>query len=207
MKRGPDLQPRRFWTEADNQQLRELMAAGLSRRDVAASLGRSENAVRMQCRKLGLVFCRLRARARIAAAMADVWQSLEYRAKVGEAVAATWTDERRAKQSQMSRERQLWKHGHAALAPDTEARARQKAAASAAMRAMRSQALAWCPMEYRDDYRFLQKSGGYRAAEARVIIEAQIATDLELYAKTGRLPQSRRSQSSPNVAQSMTPRD
>jgi len=201
MTRSLPFQPSRRWTDADNDRLRALVADGLSRREVAASLGRSENAVRMQCRKLGLSFCRLRARARIAAAMADVWQSLEYRAKVGEAVAATWTDERRAKQSQMSRERQLWKHGHAALAPDTEARARQKAAASAAMKEMRKDALAWCPLEYRDDYRFLQKAAGYRAAEARAIIKAQIATDIELYARTGQLPQSRRRQaSSPKVA-------
>lgn len=52
--------------------------------------------------------------------------------------------------------------------------------------------LAWCPMEYRDDYRRLKEVDLISAPEARRMIEAQIARDLERYAATGVLPQATR---------------
>ncbi len=54
--------------------------------------------------------------------------------------------------------------------------------------------LAWCPVEYRDDYRRLVKWQGVKAAEARRMIETQIDKDAARYAATGVLPQSRRSE-------------
>lgn len=195
MTRGPDCLPRRAWTAADNEQLRALMAEGLSRRAVAAGLKRTENAVRMQCRKLGLQFCEATARARASAAVALMWQSSSYRAKVSAGISAAWTADRRARQADAARGRRLWEFGQAELAAGSEARRRQQQAAAKAMRALRKDALAWCPLEYRQDYRMLQRVGGYRAAEARALIEQQIASDLERYAATGQLPQAERQQS------------
>ncbi|SKB26974.1 hypothetical protein [Sphingopyxis flava] len=57
--------------------------------------------------------------------------------------------------------------------------------------------LAWCPVEYRDDYRRLVKSQGLKAAEARKVIEDQIAADAARFAATGVLPQSRRNEGAP----------
>lgn len=192
MKRGPDLLPRRPWTEADNEQLRALMAEGRSRREVAAALARSENAVRLQCRKLGLRFDETRARDRMRSAVAKAWTSPGYRERVGAKISASWTPERRAAQAVAARDRRLWTFGHAVLAEGGEARARQRCAAAAALRALRRKALAWCPLEYRDDYRLLKTAGGYSAADARRLIEQQIDRDLRRYASTRRLPQAAR---------------
>ena len=105
----------------------------------------------MQCHKLGLHFCPVRARQRAHATMVGVRQSPDYQAKIAAGVAA-----------------------------------------AASMRALRREALAWCPLEYRADYRRLKVVKGFTAAEARALIEDQIAHDLRRYAATGRLPQSAR---------------
>lgn len=52
--------------------------------------------------------------------------------------------------------------------------------------------LAWCPPEYRDEYRRLIKRQNIPAAEARPMIEDMIAADARRYAETGVLPQSAR---------------
>lgn len=52
--------------------------------------------------------------------------------------------------------------------------------------------LAWCPPEYRDEYKRLIKRQNMKAAEARPIIEDMIAVDARRYAATGILPQSTR---------------
>lgn len=54
--------------------------------------------------------------------------------------------------------------------------------------------LAWCPIEYRAEYRRLIKSQNLKAAEARPIIEDMIAADARRYAATGILPQSARTE-------------
>jgi len=53
--------------------------------------------------------------------------------------------------------------------------------------------LGWCPLEYRDHYRWLRCTKLIRAPEARRIIEDLIRRDLERYAATGALPQASRS--------------
>jgi hypothetical protein len=52
--------------------------------------------------------------------------------------------------------------------------------------------VAWCPLEYRADYERLKRVKHYTAAQARQMIEAQIAADTALYLRTGRLPQAER---------------
>ena len=52
--------------------------------------------------------------------------------------------------------------------------------------------MGWCPIEYWDDYRRLVKTYGIRAADAKRMIEDQIASDLNRYVATGTLPQAQR---------------
>lgn len=59
----------------------------------------------------------------------------------------------------------------------------------AAMR-MANTKLSWCPIEYRDEYRRLRINGGFRARDARRIIEQQIERDLNRYVETGQLQRS-----------------
>ncbi len=77
-----------------------------------------------------------------------------------------------------SANRKIWAAHH----PDAAAKQR--------LIASRSQ-LAWCPVEYRDDYRKIANNVPCR--EARAMIEELIAVDAARYAATGRLQQSTRS--------------
>ncbi|WOF43788.1 hypothetical protein KNJ79_02150 [Sphingopyxis indica] len=52
--------------------------------------------------------------------------------------------------------------------------------------------LAWCPPEYRDEYKRLIKRQNIPAAEARRMIEAMIEADARRYHATGVLPQAAR---------------
>lgn len=52
--------------------------------------------------------------------------------------------------------------------------------------------LAWCPIEYRDEYRRLAGAWAMNAAEARRMIEDLIQADAARYARTGQLQQTRR---------------
>lgn len=54
--------------------------------------------------------------------------------------------------------------------------------------------LAWCPPEYRDEYKRLVKRQNIPAAQARPMIEDMVAADARRYAATGELPQSTRTE-------------
>ena len=56
-----------------------------------------------------------------------------------------------------------------------------------AMRRLGQHRIAWCPLEYREDYRILKRVKHYSAAQAREMIEARIAADLRRYELTGQL--------------------
>jgi IS30 family transposase len=58
-------------TEAEQQQIRKLHAAGLGRNDIAKSLGRSQGTISKWCSRLGLEFCRLATQAATAAKVTD----------------------------------------------------------------------------------------------------------------------------------------
>lgn len=174
--RGPDVLPRRAWTAEDNDLLRAMVTAKASRREVAAALGRSEGAVRIQSMKLGTRFCPEAARALAEASMAAVRADPRYRAKLGVSVSAAWTPERRARTSDRCTRLQLWRAGQAVLASDPDAAARRSAAARINMAAHRRDALAWCPPAWRD--RYVAASYKLRSAgEARAMIEAEIAVE------------------------------
>lgn len=61
-----------------------------------------------------------------------------------------------------------------------------------AMRRLGQRRVAWCPLEYRDDYRRLKRVKHKSAAEARRMIEELIAADARRFARTGQLQQSGR---------------
>lgn len=61
--------------------------------------------------------------------------------------------------------------------PENKAKAADPAVRAKAGRKRTDTVLAWCPPEYRDRYRHLKDSQLLRAAEARRIIEDEIATD------------------------------
>lgn len=52
--------------------------------------------------------------------------------------------------------------------------------------------MAWCPLEYRAEYRRLIRTKLIRAPEARRMVEDMIQHDLDRYAATGVLPQAQR---------------
>lgn len=56
---------------------------------------------------------------------------------------------------------------------------------SAIMRSISLRKIAWCPLEYRDDYRKIARI--MPAAEARAHVEHLIAVDAARYARTGKL--------------------
>jgi hypothetical protein len=58
------------------------------------------------------------------------------------------------------------------------------------MRILAGKRVAWCPVEYRGDYKRLKRVKHYSAAEARLLIEQQIAQDTARYLRTGKLQQS-----------------
>lgn len=86
---------------------------------------------------------------------------------------------------EMGRRTGRLKLGHLATPAGSEARLRAGRAASATK-------LAWCPPEYRDDYRNLVKRQGIRAVQARKMIQETIAADARRYTATGVLPQTAR---------------
>ena len=87
-------------------------------------------------------------------------------AKTRQLVAQTQKPEHGARARRMVMENRLWEQGHASYVAGSEA-ARRGGARLSAVR------LAWCPPELRDEYRFLTNAKGYRAAEARAMIEDQ----------------------------------
>lgn len=50
--------------------------------------------------------------------------------------------------------------------------------------------LSWCPLEYRETYRYISQRQKLGAKEGRRIIEEQIAADAVKYARTGKLQKS-----------------
>lgn len=80
----------------------------------------------------------------------------------------------RKARSEAAKKARFWEKGNAALVGNTEAIARRAKAQSATK-------LAWCPAELRGEYRRLRRSKKLTAAEAREIILAQHATDMERF--------------------------
>lgn len=76
--------------------------------------------------------------------------------------------------------------------PDLRARSLTPEARAKAAKASVAKKLAWCPIEYRDAYMKLLRSGRVPAAQARQMILDLIEADQRRYFATGRLPQTGR---------------
>lgn len=178
--RGPDKLPRRLWTAEDDERLRAMMAENMARKDIAAALDRTENAVQDRCTKFGLKFDQAASRARAAASMSKVYSDPAYKAKLRKAISKAWSPERKAWMAEQARERRFWEAGHAALAADPEARERQRSRAAKAGREYGEKRMSWCPPHLRDEYRKLTRSKNLTPAEARAYLNPKI----EAFART-----------------------
>lgn len=89
----------------------------------------------------------------------------------------------RARMRQLGREMAATGAGHAAQPKGSEPRRRAAENRSQSL-------LAWCPVEYREEYRRLVYTKRLGPGGARAVIEEQIAKDAERYARTGKLQQS-----------------
>lgn len=127
-----------------------------------------------------------------------VAKSPEHRAAVSKAMARRWADPNEA--------RRLATAVSAGITPEERERRRQRgriccncraaaAGSEARIRAGRTLSqtrLGWLPIEYRPDYDFLRRTYKMSAADARRMIEDQIARDLERYQETGQLQRTAR---------------
>lgn len=116
--------------------------------------------------------------------MSRRWADPNERARLGKAISAAVTPEER------QRRRERGKISCNARAAAAGGEARRKAGLT-----LSRQKLPWLPLEYRADYFYLRNIHKMRAPEAREVIEAQIARDLQRYAATGVLPQTSRGHS------------
>lgn len=115
-------------------------------------------------------------RAACSRAMSRRWGNPNDAAVLSRAISAGISPEERARRAARGR---ICCNARAAAAGSE---ARRRAAFSLSQTRM-----GWCPVEYRDDYRRLRANGGFRAPEARRIIEQQIARDAARYADTRQL--------------------
>lgn len=60
------------------------------------------------------------------------------------------------------------------------------------LRSRSAQRIAWCPLEYRQEYHRLKRVKHCSAAEARAMIEDMMAADMRRHVRTGALPQQER---------------
>lgn len=120
-------------------------------------------------------------REAVSRSMARRWRNPDEAAALSRAISAGIGPEERERR----RERGKICCNCRAAAAGTEARLK-------AGRSLSWRRLGWLPLEYRDEYFGLRRNFKFRAAEARRIIEEQIARDLARYAATGVLPQTRR---------------
>lgn len=92
-----------------------------------------------------------------------------------------------AQRREMGRRTGLMKLGTAATPAGSPARV-------AAGKAVSATKLAWCPPEYRDEYKYLIRTKRIPAVEARQIILSTVKADAARYRSTGVLPQASRAE-------------
>jgi hypothetical protein len=168
---------RRGWSDDDLATLRAMHAEGASVAEIAAVVGRSKGGVLQRAGLIGLRFCPVRARARLAVTKAKQWQDPKFRAKAVAGMKRAYTPERRARCREMFVKNNLQPLGVTAVkAESPEKRAARVANIRRATEVRIEKALAWCPLAYRDLYRQMNLKL-HNAAEARRVVEGQIAAD------------------------------
>jgi len=147
--------PRHKWKPCDDDALRAMCERNCDWPIIAKRMGRTICSVRRRAQRLDLKLDIFRDPKRGAAK-----------------VAASYTPERRARYSDRCKRIKIWEGGHAVIAANPQINVEKGKAVSRAKQAWWN----WCPPQYRDQYRALTRSQ-FTAAEARAIVEAQIAKD------------------------------
>lgn len=120
-------------------------------------------------------------RAAASRAMSRRWANPNEAARLGRAISAGITPEERER-----------RRARGTICCNARAAAAGSDVRDRAGRTLSQTRLGWLPLEYRDDYFRLRSNHKYSAADARRLIEAQIAADHARYLATGQLQQSRR---------------
>lgn len=158
----------RAWSEADLAYLASAYAGGVAIAEIASHLGRSIGACQIKAFKIGV--------QRPEGYHIEIGRQNFVHARGTErhrqGLIRGWTPERRAIASEKMRAQQLWRIG--TKRQDIE---KKRAALRRGTKARVEKLLGWCLPSYRPAYRKLCKRG-FRAADARQIIEADMARDL-----------------------------
>lgn len=161
----------RLWTDADIETLRVMVATGAGYRDLSAALNRTRGSCAKMLRKMGLRIDPQAALARRIAASKDRAgrsrkcpgpMPLEHRRRISEGVCRAYSerpDLRAMRSEQMRRLR---------ATPEGRAMSISAGIASGTAR------MAWCPPHLREEYRFLTRNKGIRAADARGMLAPKI---------------------------------
>lgn len=111
---------------------------------------------------------------RVAGIRAKIATDPKFRASLAQR-AATMTERLSAEQIEARREHGRRQHRDVLSQPDIQARAQSPEARAKRGQSAQNTWLHWCPVDRRADYRMLVSHKGIPAAEARAIIEADIA--------------------------------
>lgn len=160
---------RKFWTAEEEQQLREMRAAGTSQADIGKALGRSAESVANRCQRLG-IHNREAMLVNFKKGVRRVHNDPIKGRAIRQKISRSWTPERR---EQKAAELRALNAQRTYAPPSPEALAK----VHAGLKAYHERRLAWCPREYREEYRHMVWIKRIPAAEARKHIEASIAAD------------------------------
>ncbi len=166
--------PGKAWTAAEIETLRKQTCAGFSYPEIAAQLGRSANAVRIKANELGITMpWELRREAHRRAQLAASKRP-EVKARKSAAMRRRWANPEQRETLLASARASIAKHGHWRACHTPEAIAKKRL--GDARRVARH--FAWIPARYQDElipvYRALVHTKGLKAAEARVVVTAEI---------------------------------
>jgi hypothetical protein len=165
------------WTDAENDILRSMIAAGDGREQISLKLGRSQNSVTQRARMLGLKFDPEGIRRRYIEAIQTRRKYPETRKKFARPLGIKPSPEALAKRSATMKAVCAQPQYRAKLLARLEMANDSVSSAQRAL-AVSDARLPWCPREYRDAYRKLKKRNRLTAAEARKAIEMEIGRDL-----------------------------
>lgn len=163
----------RRWTNDETNELRDLIGAGLTQREIGRKLGRTEQAIANRCKKVGIhnpEAAKLNAVDGQRRVMRDPFRDHARRRKIS----ASWTPERRKRQSEIGRVT-FRKNGLPEKTSEGKERSRQ------GVKAWHKRRFAWLPDQYREEYRRLVHRRKIKAAQAKEMILARMADEMTLF--------------------------
>ena len=161
------------WTPAQDAELRERASVAYGWQEVADPMGRTRASVKGRSRKLGITLDQTKVMERRIASILVAANRPESRRRKSIALLAAWErhPERRLAASIRGKATQTIKRVLQTPLSADDISARR----SAAVRAFTQRQFAWLPEAFRGDYHMLVQVKKYPAAEARRMIEADIA--------------------------------